>query len=155
MAAFTALAGAIGVASSLAGTAVSFMGQMNAQKEAKKQAAIARTQVNLEASRNRRQIIRQAMIARSEATSNATAQGAAKGSGLAGGLAQATAESGANVSNVNLGQQLSEQMYKSKIRASNAETLSSIGSGLSSLGGAFTTNQQEIGRLGEYATTPK
>lgn len=152
----TGLAGAVGAAGTIAGiagTGLSVMGQFQANAEAKKQAELAKTQMNLEANRQKRGIIRQAVMARSIALSNANAQGASESSGLAGGTAQITAEQGTSLTGVVHGQVLGNKMFASKGREAEAQTLSSIGSGLSSLGGALVENQERIARLGVYSVS--
>jgi hypothetical protein len=85
--------------------------------------------------------MRQALIAR---------QGAAQGSGLQGGLAQVQNEAGTSTLAVNQNQDTGTQMFGVNRRISQAQTQQSVGSGISSLGGALVKNQQEIGRLGAY-----
>ena len=106
--------------------------------------------MNLEATRQRRQVIRQSLVARGQAINSATAQGAAEGSGLAGGLAQVSGQANTNIGNINASQDLGSQMFSANRQASRGATMSSVGSGLSSLGGALFNNQQQIGRLGTY-----
>lgn len=149
----TAAAGGIGTALSAIGTAAGVAGQFMSASAAKKAEKLREAQMNVEATRQRRQIVRQAIVARSEALSSATAQGAAEGSGLAGGLAQIQSQSADNITGVNFAQQLGQQMFAANRRAATAQTVGSFGSGLQSLGGALVRRQDELGRLSTYYGT--
>lgn len=144
------LAGAVGTIGGLAGTALQMSGANKAAAAQQTAEDMRKAQMDLEATRSRRQIMRQALVARSEALSNATAQGAAQGSGLAGGLAQIQNEAGTSTLAVNQNQDTGNQMFGVNRRIAQAQTQQSTGSGISSLGGALVKNQQEIGRLGAY-----
>lgn len=145
------LAGLAGTAATLAGTAMQFKGQSDAAEGERRAERIRQAQMNVEAQRQRRQIVRQAVIARAEAQSNATAQGAAQGSGLAGGLGQIQGQSGTAAADVNQNQQLGTQMFGANRAIARGQTTASFGSGISSLGGALVKNQDAIGRLGAYS----
>jgi hypothetical protein len=126
------------------------MGAMQASRAQDRMEKLRKTQMELEGNRQRRQIIRQAVVARSEALSNATAQGASAGSGLQGGYAQIGGESGSAVAAVEQNRQLGRQMFDANAALSKAQTIQTIGSGVSSLAGALVKNQNEIGRVGTY-----
>ena len=147
------LAGAVGTAATIAGTGLQVAGQMKAQKAQEKAEQLRAAQMDIEATRQRRQIIRQALIARGEAVNSATAQGAAGGSGLAGGVSQIASQAGSNIAAVNTSQGIGQAMFSANRQLSQAQTMTSFGSGLSSLGGALFSNQQQIGRLGTYITS--
>lgn len=147
------IAGLAGTAATIAGTGLQVAGQMKAQEAAEKAETLRNAQMNLEATRQRRQIIRQSLIARGQAVNSATAQGAAEGSGLAGGVSQIASQTGSNLAGVNASQGLGQAMFGANQQLSQAQTMSSFGSGLSSLGGALFQNQQQIGRLGTYITS--
>jgi len=144
------LAGAVGTAATIAGTGLQVAGQMKAQEAQEKAETLRNAQMNLEATRQRRQIIRQSLIARGQAVNSATAQGAAEGSGLAGGVSQIASQAGSNLAGVNASQGLGQAMFGANQQLSSAQTMESFGSGLSSLGGALFKNQEQIGRLGTY-----
>jgi len=77
----TGLAGVLGTAGTvagLAGTGMQVVGSIQANKEAERQAMLQKAQMNMESTRQKRQIIRQATLARSSALVNAEAQGAIK-----------------------------------------------------------------------------
>lgn len=145
------LAGLAGTAATLAGTALQYSGQKDAQEASKRAEQIRQAQMNVEAARQRRQIVRQAIIARSEALSSATSQGAAQGSGLAGGLGQIQGQSGGSAVATTQNQQLGNQIFGANQAIARGESRSALGSGISSLGGALVKNQDAIGRLGAYS----
>lgn len=149
----TGLSGAVGALGTLAGvggTIAQMQGASEAAKGAERAEALRKAQMDLEATRSRRQIIRQAALARSTALSNTTSQGAAQGSGLQGGLGQIQNEAGGAAVASNQNQILGTEMFSANRQISRGQTTSSIGQGVSSLGGALVKNQQEIGRLGAY-----
>jgi len=160
MAVFTALTaalggvagtiGAIGTVAGIAGTALQYAGSKKAQKGAERAEKLRESQMALEGTRSRRQILRQALVARSDALSSATAQGAAQGSGLQGGLAQISGQTNTNLTGVNQSQQLGGEMFAANRTISSGQSMQATGSGISSLGGALVKNQETIGRVVEY-----
>lgn len=149
-AALGGLAGTLGTIGALVGTGFQVKGALDAQAAQDKMEGLRKAQMELESNRRRRQIIRQAVVARAEALSNATAQGASAGSGLQGGYAQIGGESGSAVAAVEQNRQLGRSMFGANMALSRAQTIQTIGSGVSSLTGALVKNQNEIGRVGTY-----
>ncbi len=151
----------IGIALSVAGTAVSVIGAFGQARAAKQQAEAfekaenaREAQMKLDAQRRRREVIRQTLAARSLALSNATAQGAAQGSGLAGGMAQATATGAQEIRSVNQSEQLGGRIFSANRQGARAQareafwgSVGSFGGGLSSLGGMTLQNQDLFRRV--------
>lgn len=124
-----------------------------AQTKAMKSAERARErQMALESARRRREIIRNQIVANSQATYNAYAQGAGEGSGLQGGLAQVSGDSGNQQVAVNQNQQLGSQIFAANQKYYDASGMANFGAGLSSLGGALINNAGTIGRLSTFGT---
>ena len=144
------VAGTAGALATVAGTGLQFYGQQQQAKAAEKAESLREAQMNIEATRQRRQVIRQSLIARGNAVNAATSQGASEGSGLAGGLGQITSQGASNIASINSAQGLGSAMFATNRQASQGATMSSVGAGLSSFGGALFNNQQQIGRLGTY-----
>ena len=151
------LAGTLSAVSGLAGAGLTAVGTLQQMEGAKKASEaqeraerIRATQMDLEATRQRRQTIRQALIAQGTAMNTAAAQGATEGSGIQGGLAQISGQANTNLAGINASQQLGTQMFAANADYARARTTQSTGSGLASLGGALFSNQQQIGRLGTY-----
>lgn len=144
-------AGAIGALTGIAGTAMQYAGSQKAQEGQERAEKLREAQMTIESTRQKRQIIRQALVARSDALTAATSQGAAQGSGLQGGLAQIGGQANTNLTGVNQSQQLGQEMFAANRTISRGQTMQSTGSGLSSLGGALVKNQETIGRVGAYS----
>ena len=143
---------AAGLAVGAAGTVTNMIGQSEAADAQKKEQNTRELQMNLDASRNRRDIARRALMARSTALSNATNQGAQDSSGLSGGQAQVFGQAGmamgANVQN----QQLGQNMFRYAGEATDAQSMASMGQGISSAGNSIISNKDMLGRVGSYLT---
>jgi len=156
---------AIGVAAGIAGTAVSYAGQQQAASAQKKvlasqQAAEAsrQTQMNLDATRKKREILRQAQIARAAAVSTANAQGAGDTSALEGAQGAIAGQSGVNLTGVAQNQELGNNIFAAnaqtgaaRIQEAGAGALSAAGSGISSLGGALVKYSGTIAKIGAWS----
>lgn len=166
MAAFTTAAIAV------AGIGVSAYGVSKQQKAIKQQQAaqeesiriqqeteqLRQRQMNLDAMRKQREIVRAGISARGLALATATAQGAARGSGLQGGYGQISGRTNVNMLGVSQNQEIGNAMFSnnrdllSSYRASAAaQSSAALGAGLTSLGGQITANAGSISRVGTYA----
>lgn len=137
MAAISTLISAVGVAGGIAGTAVQFSA---AQKEERARQRMA----NLEATRARRDQIRQAQAARASALASGVMQGAQGSSAVAGGMGSATSTAASNIQGINQGEQIGGII-------SSARSQAATGSFISSMGSMLVNNASTFGRLGEYA----
>jgi hypothetical protein len=117
----------------------------------KRQEQLREAQMNMDAMRERRQAVRQSMVARANAVSAASSQGAIDSSGLAGGQAQIAGQTGNNLVGINASQAIGTQMFGANAAEASAQSRSALGGGISSLGGALVKNQDAIGKLGAYA----
>lgn len=118
----------------------SILGAVGAMKQAKASAKaekLRQRQMNLEAMRKKREIVREGVRARSEALSTATAQGAAEGSGLQGGIAQITNQVGRNTQANEQDRTIGNKIFKANQQYANAGGLMALGQGISSLGSVF------------------
>lgn len=167
MALFSALAIAVGVA----GLGLSAYGMVQ-QQHAQQQQAAAQAQalafqqqaertrkraMDLDAARRRREMIRNAITARSTSESVATAQGAGFGSGLPGAYGGISGRTGVNTQGVNQNQELAGDIFASNAGASGAyRSAAAAGSeasmwgGLTSLGGMILNNTMTIAKVGSY-----
>jgi len=150
-----------GLALGAAGTGVQAYGAIQAHEAqeksiaAQKRAEAARqTQMQLESARKRRELVRQGIIARSQATAQATAQGAQHGSALPGALGGISSTAGAGIQGVNQAESIGNTLFASNLdqleasrQMAEGQTLGMLGGGLSSLGGQLTKNLGPIGRL--------
>lgn len=121
----------------IVGTVFGLIGANKQAKAAKRAEALRQRQMNLEAMRQKRQLVREGIVARANATNNAVAQGAAEGSGLAGGIATVTGNQNRNVQAVNQDTELSNGIFAANKKYASGGTLIAIGQGISSLGSAF------------------
>ena len=120
--------------------------------------ALRQKQMNLDAMRRQREIVRAGIQARSLALATATTQGAQGGSGVQGGFAQIAGRTNWNALGVAQNQEIGNAMFASNQNlltayrsSANAQTDVSTYQGLTSLGGAIMTNAGAIGRVGNYA----
>ena len=152
MAAISTIIAGVGLAASVAGAAIASNGAQQANRASARAEALREKQMNIEAARQRRQVIRNMLRARSAALVSATAQGAGGGSGLPGGYGAITQQSGENMLGINQGTEIGAGIFSANRDASGAQSMVSFGNGLSSLGGATVQNSETIGRIGTYFT---
>lgn len=152
MAAISTIIAGVGIAASVAGTAVSYMGQRSAVKASERAEAIRKRQMDLEAQRERRSAVRQSILARAQTLTAGTQMGAGAGSGVAGGLGSLSSQLAGNIRNINQGQQLGTQMFGANADMARGQGMASMGAGISSLGGTLVNNAGTFGRVGTYMT---
>lgn len=164
MAVFSTIIAAVGAAAAVAGTIGSvYMSQQQAssarksQRIAQEQENIRQRQMNLDAIRKKREIIRQQQMAMAQAQSTAVGQGADSGSALEGAYGSISGQSGVNLQGVNINQSMGNEMFALNRRgtqignqASAAGTAAAGFSGLSSLGDSIVKNSETISRVGTY-----
>lgn len=115
------------------------VGQMKMAKASAKAEKLRQRQMNLEAMRKKREIVREGVRARSEALSNATAQGGAEGTGLQGGLAQVTGQVNRNILATEQDRIIGNKIFKANQQYAKAGGLVALGQGISSLGSVFSS----------------
>lgn len=155
-----------GLALGAAGAGMSYFGQSaaaEANEEArrlqKQQEAQRRKIVELDAVRKKREMIRQAIAARSLGLTRATNQGAAGegSSALAGVYGGVSGRTGVNMLGVNQNLEVGRTMFglSNSIsdaygRAAEGQSWAATGGAISSLGGAMIKNLDAINRVGTY-----
>jgi hypothetical protein len=162
--------GAVGIGISLFGAseqADAAAAQAAAQRQAnadqvahqRKTEAIRLEAMNIDADRKRRAMIRESIIARSQALSATTAKGASQGSALPGALGTIGGELGFGIAGVNAQQRLGLQMFTANneyldARLRNAAAIESAqvdmanAQAWSAIGGTLTNNSERLGRIG-------
>ena len=161
MAAITAGLGvalsAIGTVAGVAGSLASASAQKKALAAQERAEALRQRQLNLEAQRKQREIYRKSIEARATALSTATNQGAADpgGSAVPGAYGSIAGEAGTASLGVEQNRIIGNKIFDenrsalSAYRSSaSASSLTALGSGISSLGGAFVKNLGAINRIG-------
>lgn len=153
------------LAAGLTFSAIGMFTQMSAAQDAERaqntiithqqEAEVARQKTMLlDASRRKREIVRQGIIARSQALAVGTSQGAQQGSALPGTLGQISGEENNNylgVTNaVSLGTDIfnaNQGVLQGRREEAAAGTKSATGSGLSSFGSSLGKSSSSMGKL--------
>ena len=128
------------------GMVVSAYGQYGQYKAQRKADALRQRQVQLEATRLKREQLRKAQVARAQATARAYNQGAGESSALAGGLSQITGQTGRAVTAINQDAKLSEGLFNINSEYAKAGAISNIGEGITSIGNTIAGNADTINR---------
>lgn len=153
--------GATGAGISFASARANAAAQSQALTAQKQATQLQQQQMNLAATRQKREIIRQSVAARSAALSQTTAQGAAGpgGSSLQGAYGSIAGRTGTNYEGVDQNQQLGNSMFAARQAqlsayqsAASAQSWGAIGSGLGSLGGAMISGASTFGKIGTFAS---
>lgn len=161
MAATTTVIAAVGAAAAVGGTVASMQAQSrqrdaseDAQREQERINRLQENRANLEASRRRRLLLRQAQIERAQSLAVSTAQGATGSSGQAGAMSSAVSQGQSNITAVNQGQEIGGQIYSAtgRIGAANrrmADAGSNLATaqGIRSLGGTVYQNAETFSRV--------
>lgn len=164
MAALTTALLAGGLALSAAGTALNYSAgksQAQAQEQAlagQQQAEqLRQQQMNLDAERRKREVIRQSIAARSASVTAANSSGAMLGSGLPGAIGGVSGRSGTDMLAINQNQDIGNTMfgvnqnilgaYRS---AAGYGEMAALGSGLTTMGNGILRNEGTISKVGTY-----
>lgn len=150
MAAISTIIAGVGLAAGLAGTAVQMNAASQAAAASKRAERLREQQMNLEAARQRRAAIRNALRARSVALTAATVQGAGSGSGLQGGYGQIGQQAGENIQGINQATEIGAGIFQANRDSAGAQSLVSFGAGLGSLGSSLNDNAATLGRIGTF-----
>lgn len=166
MPAVSTLIAVAGLAVAGAGAAVSYgaakqnAAAQTAALDAQKQSeALRQQQMNLDATRRKREIIRQSVAARSAAVAQTTAQGAsgAGGSSLPGAVGSIAGRQGVGFEGIDQNQQIGNSIFAAHQAqltayqsAANAQSVGALGAGITSLGGAFISNAGTFGKVGAF-----
>lgn len=151
------LAAGIGAAAGAIGVGAQVFGTVQAAAAQKEQAKLAETaeqtklaQVNFENQRQVRGMVRQGLLARSQALVNANAQGAQEGSGLQGGFGQIAGQTGTNIVGANAQAGFGRAIYGINSQIARAQASEANGRAIAGFGGQLVQNQDMFGRLGAY-----
>lgn len=135
--------------------------QANQQAIAAQQKAeeLRKEQMDLDATRRRREILRQSVAARSASLAVTTSQGAAYegGSALPGSYGSISGRTNVNAAGVNQNQEIGTGIFQAHAEqltayraAANAQSQQAMWQGLSSLGSALISNAGTIDKVGTY-----
>ena len=134
-------AAAVTAVASIAGGYLQYKGQQQQTAALQKAERLRERQMNLQAQRERRDAIRQAMAARATALATATSQGAsaAGSSALGGAYGQIQGEAGRQVLAVNQNQEIGKGIFKANRAYSQGTLTSGFGSMIGNTGKAIGT----------------
>jgi hypothetical protein len=122
-------------------------GQFASMEAAQKAEDTRKKMMNLNAARERREVIRKATAARAEALATGVSQGAQFGSGLQGGFGQIAGEANTGLLASKQNQILGNQMFDYNKQQAQGNMLTSLGSGMQSLGNSFVSNMDLYNRV--------
>lgn len=125
---------------------------MDQAKASKKAEELRQRQMNLDAQRQKRDLMRRAAVANATATAAATAQGAEGGSALQGALGQISGSQGRGALAVNQNQEIGNGIFQANEDYASGGALASLGGGISTLGGALVSNAGMFGKI--FAPNP-
>lgn len=146
-----AIAG-IGLGLGAVGAYQQYQGQQAATTASVRSENLRKRQMNLEAERQRRQAIRESIIARGTATSNAATQGASESSGLAGGQAQTTAQAATSITSINQSETIGNSIFDANADLARAQGQIAMGQGFGDAGNKILNNIPAITRVGGFVT---
>lgn len=140
---------AIGVVLQAIGIGVSVFGAVEQTAAADKAEKLREQQMNLDAQRQKRDIVRNSILANSQAVSTATNQGAASGSALPGAYGQISGRAGDQTLAVDQNQEIGRGIFAANRASYSGSLISDFGSGLTSLGNMFLQDAGTINKVGQ------
>lgn len=144
----TVIAG-IGLAIGAFGAYKQYTAQQDAAKASKKAEKLRETQMNLDAQRRRREVIRKMIAERAASRANAAAQGASgSDSSVIGGQAQAVNTGAYNVNAINQSQEVGQGIFAANAQYADAYARAGFGEAISGFGGKIFDNSEMISRVG-------
>lgn len=147
----TIIAG-IGLAVAAAGAATTAIGTQQQAKATEKAEDLRQQQMNLDAQRKRRNIIREMIIQQAVGRSNAAVQGVSGGdSAVIGGQQQAVTTAGQNTLAVNQGQAIGSGIFQANKDLAAGQVTSAWGNAAQNVGGQIVQNSTTISRVGASA----
>ena len=136
---------------SVIGSVLGFVGGFMQANAAKKAEKARKRQMQLEASRRRRDAIRQGMIQRAQVVAAGAATGVSPSdSSVQVGAASATSQAGRGVLAANQDERLGLKVSRANQQFQRGGMIAGIGEGLSSLGGAVTRAGPTLARIGNF-----
>src|SRR5690606_31402121 len=142
-----AVAGGISAAAGVAGTVMQAVGANKMADAQERAERVRQTQMDLEAQREKRAMVRRAVITRAQVQNAAGATDQPNSTGLQGGLGNITSQTGQNIQGVNTGQQLGQAMFGINRQISSGQTLASIGGAVSGIGNQIASNFETFNRV--------
>jgi hypothetical protein len=139
----------LGLALSAVGTVASVIGGMGEANAMKKAEDLREKQMNLDTLRQNRQIVRNSIMARSQATATAAAQGGGYGSALPGAYGTIAGQTNSQLEASDQNNEIGRGIFAANRSYYNSSMISDFGAGMSSLGGMFMNQAGQIERVGQ------
>lgn len=140
---------AIGLGLAIVGTTVSVVGSLE-QGAAQKKAERARQRLQqVSAQRERTQQIRQARIKRAQIAQSGTNSGAGESSAVEGGMAGVQSQALQNIGFIGRQVNAGEEISRANQDLINAQGISSLGGGITDIGGTIFSNRAELNDIGK------
>ncbi len=148
----TIIAG-IGLATAAIGSAVQYEGTVQQSEASQKAERLRQQQMNLDAYRKRREVVRQMILAQATGKANAASQGASVtgDSAVIGGSQQAASTSGVNQTDIAQSQGIGNKLFQANADFAAGQITSSWGSNIQQAGGGIMQNSDVISRVGASA----
>lgn len=143
----------LGATAAAAGTATTVHGQQVQAVAEQKAEKFRKAQMNLDVQRRRREIIREAQVARGLALNNAAGQGASEGTGLQGGLNQIAANESQGLTAQRQNLAIGSKIFDANAQAAKGQSIAAFGSGAQNIGGTLMDNNTKIAQIaGKFLT---
>ena len=142
-----AIAGVVSAIAGAVGTIGTLVHQRKAAKAAKRAERARQRQMNLEAMRQKRSLLRQAMLERSKIVASAESAGIGGSSPVSGSLGSTASITAGNVGAVNQNQQIGNEIFAANYQRINAQSAANAWSGFSSLASSLFSNIGTLSRV--------
>lgn len=152
MAAVSTIIAGIGLGIAAVGAAQQYSAGQDAAKASEKAEDLRRKQMNLDAARRRRQVIRDMVVARATSRASAASQGVQGGdSAVIGGQQQAVSTAAMNTLAINQSQSIGTGIFSANAEYANAQGREALGQSISGFGMNVAKNSATISRVGASA----
>jgi len=145
----TLIIAGLGVALSAAGTAATVIGQNQTAQASQRSEDLRAQQLQLDTTRQTRQLLRQRQVAAAQTTATATSQGAnGSDSSIAGAVGESTSSAAGSLNALNQNADLGRQTFAANADASRGQGIAGFGSALSGWGSSLVNNAATISKVG-------
>ena len=140
-----------GLAVSAGGAYMQYKGQKAQSSAIKAENRARKLASDLESRRNRRKALRESFLSRAMATSQGMNQGMF-GSAIFGAQAGISNTAARTTTNINQNQEIGGMINTAQTAQANAQSMTALGGGITSLGGSIYYGSEQLGRLTNYYT---
>ena len=136
----------IGIALSAVGTVQQMSASKRQAKASRRAEELRQKQMNLDALRQKRKIIRQAAIERAKVVSAGGQQGLLESSAVQGSLGSISSITAGNTRDVNQNVEIGAGLFQQNANIAEAQSAAAFGQGLSTVGGTIVQNAGTINK---------